>query len=212
MDAAEELRPVRLFVAVDLDSELRVRVADTAAHLAEALRPIAGASPRWVTTPNLHVTLRFIGEVAPERVWQLEALVSAPLDGAPFHLELAGAGAFPASGAIRVLWLGVTRGEAELGSLASRLDARLRTAGVEAHDRPFRAHLTLARFRRPCAGRAARQVRALLRTVGLVGTARVERVTLYESRLASAGPTYVARAEGRLDARSERAEVAEDAG
>lgn len=199
MSRTDDSRPARLFVAVDLDGELRNRVVATARRLADTLQPVAGATPRWVAAENLHLTLRFIGQVALERVAQLQALVGAPLDGAPFRMELGGAGCFPRTGAIRVLWLGVTQGQTELATLAARIDERLRDAGIAPDDRPFRAHLTLARFRRPCAGRAARQVREALATVGSVGDAAVSHVTLYESRLGPAGPSYIAHAQGRFE-------------
>lgn len=102
---------------------------------------------RWVPRVNLHVTLAFLGQTEAA-----DAIASALSRVAAAHpacdLALGGAGAFPSPRRARVLWLGLTGGEA-LGALAAGVRAALEPLGFEPEDRPFSAHLTLARLKTP---------------------------------------------------------------
>lgn len=183
---------MRLFVAVDLDPALRRRVAD----LIGRARSAAGDRHRlaWVAADRLHLTLHFLGEVAPEAAARAASVLEAPYRTGPFDLGLGGFGRFPARGRPRVIWIGVTRGGDGLAALASEAGARLAAAGFAIAHEPFVAHLTLARARGPLPSSTLRQIEAL--GAREVGRTRVDRVTLYESRPGPSGPTYVALASG----------------
>src|SRR3954470_15938979 len=134
----------RLFVAVPLSPE----AVAACASLIDAVRhgPL-GRVPRWVQVGTLHLTVRFLGATAAERVAEVGEAVVAAADGvAPFEVELAGAGAFPDEKRPRTLWLGIERGAAELGALAMRLNALLTPLGFAPDDRPYRPHLIVARL------------------------------------------------------------------
>jgi 2'-5' RNA ligase len=182
---------MRLFVAVDLDEPRRRAAARLAGELARrfAARGL-GRAARWVEADNLHLTIRFIGEVAEDRARLIEDAVRPALATPAFDLGLGGLGVFPPSGAARVLWVGVTEGLASLVAIHDEIEARLERLGEAPEDRPFSAHLTLARFKDlDRAGSDA--LRAAIRDVAAaVGTCRVDRVTLYQSRLAPTGPVY----------------------
>ena len=100
-------------------------------------------------------------------------------------MELTGFGALPDARAARVLWLGVGKGGRELARVARKLDAAAASIGVERERRPFQAHLTLGRLRRPQRVRLER-----LEAPGGIAFS-VEEVILYESRLSSDGARYV---------------------
>ena len=101
---------------------------------------------RWVRSANLHLTLRFLGATPAAALPALEAAIGRTASGlAPFEARLAGAGAFPSPARPRAVFLRVTDGAASLGALADGLAAELAAGGWPPGERPFEAHLTLAR-------------------------------------------------------------------
>jgi RNA 2',3'-cyclic 3'-phosphodiesterase len=173
---------LRAFLAVDLPPEARA----CAAEAVERLKPGAPVGVRWVPPENQHLTLKFLGEIAEERVEPLVERARAKLASVPpFEVALAGFGAFPNAREARVLWLVVTRGAGALAKLARKLDAASRVAGAERERRPFSAHLTLGRLREP----ARIEIERLAAPASVAWT--VAEVVLYESRLAPDGARYV---------------------
>jgi 2'-5' RNA ligase len=138
---------------------------------------------RWAVTENLHLTVRFLGATAPDRVAEVvTATEAAARAAAPFTVRLAGAGAFPTGDRPRVVWLGIVEGVPELAALAEVLSDRLAESGWERDERPFRAHLTLGRADGvPGAGHA---VAALAdAAAGLDAAWTVDRLVVYQSGL-----------------------------
>lgn len=173
---------VRGFFAVELPGEVRAGVAAAV----EALRRAAPADVRWTPVENLHLTLKFLGQVPERRIQELGRLAASRLQRLqPFRVGFAGYGAFPSARAARVLWLGVSEGAAPLARVARKLDAVAGKIGVARERRPYRAHLTLGRLPRP--------ERVALEGVEAPGIAAfdVEEVVLFQSRLGPAGATYV---------------------
>lgn len=200
--SADVLRAMpRLFVAVPLAEEARRAVAD----LVEDVRgEVDGKSQqprnavRWVRMDGLHLTLRFLGPTAATQVAGVEAaLDGAAAAGAPFEVAIGGAGAFPSPSRPRTLWLGLDGGHADLERLAVDLDRRLTGAGWPPVERPFRAHLTLARADGRRSGPAT--AAALIRRTAAFRTAfTADRLVLFES-LTGGGPArYVAQHEALL--------------
>ena len=128
---------IRLFVAVALPAGLRRR-------LAMLQRGVKGA--RWVDESNLHLTLRFIGEVEEHRVEDIAGALDR-IDVAPFPLALAGAGHFESRGRVRALWVGVDPNP-PLVELQGRVESALQRAGLGAEGRKFAPHITMARLDR----------------------------------------------------------------
>jgi len=138
---------------------------------------------RWAVTENLHLTVRFLGATAPDRVPDVVAATEAAARAiAPFTVRLAGAGAFPAPDRPRVVWLGIVEGAPRLADLARELGEQLAGHGWERDERPFRAHLTLGRADGvPGAGRA---VAALADAAAALDAAwTVDRLVVYQSDL-----------------------------
>ncbi|MGF1477761.1 MAG: RNA 2',3'-cyclic phosphodiesterase [Geminicoccaceae bacterium] len=128
----------RLFVALELPEWLRERLS----ILQQGLPDV-----RWVPPEQMHITLRFIGEV--DRPTFHETMYAlANVGTRPFDLELKGLGHFPPRGPLRQLWVGVVA-HPELLHLKRRIDRALRDIGVEAEGRKFSPHVTLGRFRLP---------------------------------------------------------------
>ena len=185
---------MRLFVALDLDAGAREAIAALQRRVAQALGP--DRSLKRVDPAHMHVTLAFLGEIADARVPSLVDELSVDIDTSPFSAELRGLGVFPPHGAPRILWLGVGEGADEIAEVQQEVANRLERLDVLLEQRPFHPHLTLARWR---TSRPADRERALSADHDtVVARVNVHHVTLYESRLSPAGPSYTVLARATL--------------
>ena len=177
----------RLFVAVPLPPETTASVAALVEGVRQEGVPGGGRDVRWVRLEGLHLTLRFIGPTLEDRV---DAARDAVLAGAaavdPFDISIGGAGSFPPSARPRALWLGLREGEVSLATLAREVDQALIGAGWALDEKPFRAHLTLARSDGVPAGGAIAE-RLVTAAADFHARFRAERIGLFES-LTGGGP------------------------
>jgi RNA 2',3'-cyclic 3'-phosphodiesterase len=180
---------VRLFIAVHLPTELTDRAA--------ALLPPALPALKRVRPEQMHVTLAFLGWTADDRLEAVNEAARAAAAGHPaFDLALAGAGRFPESGRLRVVWLGIGEGADALATLARSVTAQLRDRQLRFDDRPFAPHLTLARVRDEASAAEARTVAAAVDAIAVPELrARVDRIAVVESVLSPKGPRYTDRLE-----------------
>ena len=184
---SDALHPlVRVFCAVELTSEVRARAASHAAHLRDHVPEARASFPR---AENLHLTLKFLGEIAPSRIEALSNAASrAAQDVQPFNLTIEGAGAFPPRGIPRVLWLGIKDSSGELARLQSRLEDECSTEGFAREERPFHPHLTLARIR---ATQGARELARLHQETGFAAIEfPVTDLVVMRSELGPGGSRY----------------------
>src|SRR5277367_4684404 len=173
---------MRLFTGIDLPDEVREKLA----RLLMLLRPCAHL--KWSPVYNLHVTLKFIGEWPEEKLPQLEAILRGMAPREPIAAEVKGLGWFPNPHHPRVFWVGVQGGDA-LPVLVKDINAGLTSLGIATEDRPFNAHLTLARIKEPAPLQALRSAIAELESVEY-GAFEVDRFHLYRSQPGSAGSIY----------------------
>lgn len=178
------LERMRCFIAVDIDQpELRARLREIQVGL-DSL----GCGLKLVEPENIHVTLRFLGEIPSS----LASEVAKTLDKVranPFTLTLRGLGAFPSPSRPRVVWVGVGEGSAELSSLHRQVESLIKPLGFQPEREPFTPHITLARVKVP------RNLSSLARFIAErsdveVGSMRVEEVKLKRSTLTPSGPIY----------------------
>ncbi|HCJ09555.1 MAG TPA: RNA 2',3'-cyclic phosphodiesterase [Clostridiales bacterium] len=176
---------IRSFVAVEADEGSR----SEAARLIEALRR-SGADVKWVSPENLHLTLKFLGDVPPGDVPEVASALELAVGGeAPFRVRLAGLGAFPSLSRPRVVWVGVGEGRERLEALAGRVDERLAEVGFPRERRRFSAHITLGRCR--SSRNLAELKTALAERRNYTGPEfTVSRVVLFSSVLRPTGPIY----------------------
>jgi 2'-5' RNA ligase len=173
---------VRAFFAVDLPADVRAE----AGRVRDAMQQVVPSQARWIDDSNLHLTLKFLGEIPSDAIPKLLSRAAGRMAATePFHVTLAGTGAFPSPRAARVLWIGVGEGLSQLAKIARKLDAAGRGVGAPRERRPYRAHLTVARLREPTA------VPVELFSPPEPSGFSVEEVVLYESRLSSSGATYL---------------------
>lgn len=188
----------RLFIAVDLDGPTREAVGRISASVRQWGRH-AGTLGRvtWVSEARMHLTLHFLGDADEALEQRALSSVAEPIREAPFSLSFDRLRCFPSRGSPRVLWLGVGEGRSALSRVHDVLGGRL---GVRAAARePFSPHLTIARFRDRVPRLRIDQIDAI---PAAAGPCPIDRVTLYESRLAAEGPAYIALAEAHLEART----------
>ncbi len=146
---------------------------------------------RWTGRANLHFTLRFFGDLVPAEAARAGEVLAAVAAGVvPFDLELAGLGVFPGWTRPRVLWVGCGAGGAVLEALARTLDRGFCDAGLGGADKPFRAHLTLARWRDP-RGADGKAARAAVEGADAPARFSVTEASVVRSVLGPGGSTYL---------------------
>ena len=179
---------LRAFIAVEIPAELRQRVGQTTASLREEI----GALVRWVPPENMHLTLKFLGDVAPSNVEMLSQMLRAEAGLLPcFDIHVGGLGSFPSLKRPRVLYVGI-RAPASLEALQRGVESGARRLGYETEERGFSPHLTIGRLRQNATGTDQQTIRRALErtTIDSLGTARVDSVHLYKSDLKPSGSVY----------------------
>jgi 2'-5' RNA ligase len=174
----------RLFVGVALSTELRERVADAIADLRNLVNAPAGV--RILGADTWHVTLQFLGSVRDELVEDVKlACAAAAKQHVAFELELGDASAVPAARRAKLVWAGLSRGQAELAALAQSLKHEFAALGFLPEEREFSAHVTLARVKPPA------DMRPMLAALTLPRAGMsVSELTLFRSHLSSEGSRY----------------------
>jgi 2'-5' RNA ligase len=175
-----------LFVATPVPATVRDAVSSLVDEVRGAGDPTV-RDVRWVRLDGLHLTIRFLGPTREEGVPDVAAAVDRAARGlAPFDVVIAGGGAFPSAARPRALWLGIADGAAELAATAAALDDALAEVGWAREDRPYRAHLTLARSDGVRSG--PQVARRLIEAASAFRQAfRAESLVLFES-LSGGGP------------------------
>jgi 2'-5' RNA ligase len=174
---------VRLFLAIDLGEALRSAIGSVQQRLRERLD-----GWRWVAAPGIHLTVRFLGEIAPETLGQhLTAWRGTAASCAGMRLRVRGLGVFPPRGVPRVLWIGVEEVEPQgsVEALGRVFERTARHLGLPPETRPFRPHLTLAR-----AGRHGWPAAPSGEVVGDLGVIDAREVVLFRSELSPRGARY----------------------
>ena len=174
---------MRLFVALEIPSAVRE-------NLVALLRSLGAVSPqtRWVRPDNLHVTVKFIGEVPETKVVAIRIALTGVRSDQPVALDFRGLGFFPNEKHPRVLWAGI-EASPNLKTLAANIDEGTEKLGILRELRPFSPHLTLARFeshRLPEKLRSAIQENAARD----FGSLRTSQFHLIESKLKPSGAEY----------------------
>jgi 2'-5' RNA ligase len=180
----------RLFVAVDLSIKIVERLTLVQESLAEDIEAKDDLDVRWVDAPNIHVTLKFLGETDPALAQlvdeRLEKLVR-PLF--PFEVRCEGLGAFPSPDAARVLWAGLDpKGAEVMGLLRLAIERELDELGFSPDERDYKPHVTLGRVRARSTADLSDELSQFERME--IGECWVRDLVLFESILRSDGPTY----------------------
>jgi RNA 2',3'-cyclic 3'-phosphodiesterase len=184
---------MRAFVAFELPPEITRLAADLQAHL-----KCQGLKLRWVRPGNIHLTLRFLGEIPSAQTAAVaQAMRTAAQRGAPARLSVQGMGVFPGVHKPRVLWIGLAGQTEVLGQTAARLEAELALLGIPSEERPFKAHLTLARIQTPV---DTRMLQGAIEACGAFAphSFLAAEMVLFQSDLRPQGPIYTSLARATL--------------
>ncbi len=191
---------IRTFIAVELSEELKQALRGAQ----KQLRNAPGAySVRWVSPDNMHLTLKFLGNVSRGRVEEIaDAIRQATMGFTPFVLQAAGLGCFPNVRRPNVVWVGLEGDVERIVQLAQGIDDALGKRGFPREDRPFSPHLTLGRVSREARLSDRAALGDAIQKFPQTGYGRVpvKAVHLFQSDLRSGGPVYTVLQTVRLDA------------
>jgi 2'-5' RNA ligase len=174
---------MRLFVALEIPSTVRKNLAE----LVNSLRAVSPQT-RWVRPENLHVTLKFIGEVPETQLASIRTALAQVRSDRPVTLDFGGLGFFPNERHPRVFWAGI-EASPNLKTLAADIEKATETLSIAREQRPFSPHLTLARFEPP---RLPDQLRTAIQenVWREFGSLRTHQFHLIESKLKPSGAEY----------------------
>jgi 2'-5' RNA ligase len=176
---------MRTFIAINLDDAIKDAIREKTAPVREV-----DAKIKWVEKQNLHLTLRFLGEVKPETVPRIDDAMRKSCEGiAPFDMVLKGAGCFPERGRPRVVWVAVEDGADTAKRIAERLRKELSGLPVKPDDKAFKAHITIGRIKKVGDRDAFHATLENLKELFL-GSQTINTIELMESQLTPGGPIY----------------------
>lgn len=177
--------PIRAFIAVDLDERLKRELTRIQIRLKKAEADI-----KWAEPKNMHLTVKFLGDIAPENIDAIEEKLSDIANRFPaFHMDIGILGAFPKTELPKVIWAGVTKRAHILEMISKELDQELEGLATAPRDNQFMAHITLGSAR---SSKGLKELSALLKDArppsGL--SQKVKRITLFRSELFPKGTVY----------------------
>ncbi len=176
---------MRTFIAIDFPEPVKEALAQAAAHL-----KYSGADVKWTEKENIHLTLKFLGEVDEKKLGYLKsALDSVAGQTKSFAASIKDLGAFPKIEFPRVIWAGIDLGAAELVTLSGKIDQALSNLGFEKESRPFAAHLTIGRVKSPKNKEALKAKMAAYKLPDLPPHP-ITSIILYKSTLTPKGSIY----------------------
>lgn len=181
---------LRAFIALEIPSKVQEAIFRATSNLQKGTRSFI----RWVPAENIHLTLKFLGDISPANVEFLTQMIRTEADAYHcFEIHLTGLGSFPSPKRPRVIYIGI-QAPTELEALQHSIEAATRRLGYASEDRSFSPHLTIGRVKNALHISADDQQKirhALEETkIDSLGTARVDSVHLYKSDLKPTGSVY----------------------
>jgi 2'-5' RNA ligase len=181
---------IRAFVAIELDETIKAALGKAQGQLKRS--PLSHIG-KWVRPQSIHLTLKFLGDIAENRVQPIgEALQRACSGVEPFSFTLSKMGCFPNPRRLRVIWVGVGGDVEALAQLQRSVEAEINPLGFEAERRGFTPHLTLARIRSKARPSERQELGQLLpkATVDTSVAMTVQELSLMRSELRPSGAVY----------------------
>jgi len=176
---------MRAFIAIEVPKDVKENIGG----IIEKMKKF-DAKVKWVKPENLHVTLKFLGEVQERYIGNLASLTEDALKGkSSFEVHFGGTGSFPGGKNPRVIWIGTSKGWEREKELAESIDEKLSKAGYEKEEREFSSHMTIGRVKE------RRNIEALLKALDEekdkeFGSTIVDHVNIMKSTLTTKGPIY----------------------
>lgn len=179
----------RSFIAIEFPIEIQNQLLVAISGLSNAFPP---PTLRWVKTGNIHLTLKFLGEVDMKGLAQFASAIQDKVNGlTPFILSFSELGLFPGRGLPRILWIGI-RPVPELTTLNASIESAAEQLGHDRETRPFSPHLTIARVGDRFQSSRSQELVLAARQVDLsrIPSIEVNSVVLFKSDLHPEGPVY----------------------
>jgi 2'-5' RNA ligase len=180
---------LRAFIAIDIPLHLQDAIEKQTSRLRQTL---GNDLIRWIPAQNMHLTLKFLGDIASSHVEFLKQLLTREAaQHSQFDFQIGGLGSYPNSRRPRILWVGL-HAPAELASLQKSIEAGTTRLGYEQEEHDFSPHLTIGRVRQNISATELPKIRAVLDNIqlGNIGTARVDSIHLVKSELNPNGSVY----------------------
>jgi 2'-5' RNA ligase len=179
---------MRAFIAIELPQEIK----DSLSKIQEQLKK-AGGDVKWVLPKNIHLTLKFLGEIDNTKLNKINEIIEDVIKGKnSFQVRISSIGAFPKINFPRVIWIGIDKGDNETKTIANELEERIARVGIPREERPFSSHITIGRTKSTLnRERLVQNLQNLASNFGeenLVFT--VKNITLFKSTLTPKGPIY----------------------
>ena len=182
------MEQIRSFIAIELPDELRQKLVE----LETRLKSGGHTQVRWVNPSNIHLTLKFLGDIAADKVGEITGVMEEAVRGLPpFVLEVKDPGVFPNPKRVRVAWVGLGGEVDKLLQLQQNLESNLNPLGFAPEARAFTAHLTLARVNEQASPLERQRFGELVTGTRFeAGNIKVDAVSLMRSQLSRAGAIY----------------------
>ena len=183
------MEQVRCFIAIELPDEVKAGLSQLQSQL-KAGKP---TGIKWVDPYSIHLTLKFLGSVAVDRLDEITGAIEEATQGtSPFHLEVRELGVFPNLRRVQVVWVGVKGEVDKLGQLQQRIESNLARLGFAPESRPFTPHLTLARVRDRALPDERQRLGQLIASTRFEAafTIEVDTISLMKSQLTREGAIY----------------------
>jgi len=179
---------MRAFIAIELPKEIK----DYLGKLQNQLKT-SGADIKWVEPQNIHLTLKFLGEIDDVLLAKINEIIQAAASGRnEFYMRLTEVGAFPSISSPKVIWVGIDEGDKEVKGIAAELEENIAKIGMPKESRAFSSHITIGRSKS-----ALNQVKLLQLLKELAGKPAeenlrfaVKKIFLFKSTLTPKGPVY----------------------
>ena len=187
---------MRTFIAITLTQEAKEFLAEVQSELKKSAADI-----KWVETKNIHLTLKFLGEIDQTQLQEIIRIIAEiTQETNQFQVQLSSLGAFPSLRSPKVIWAGIEQGEKETKEIFLALENKLKQIGFEKEKRGFSSHITLGRVR------TEKNLPKLIKALEFAGTSlgknrhnfSVKNITLFLSRLSPQGPDYTVLKESAL--------------
>jgi 2'-5' RNA ligase len=186
--AIPEMNAIRSFIAVELPKPIQQQLEG----IIKQLKCPHTNALRWVPANNIHLTIKFLGDVSPNNMAMLMDMLKSEVSRQPaFSITVGGLGAYPTPKRPRVVWIGIDAPQ-KLAELVHLVESETNKLGYANEDRPFSPHLTLGRVSQNATPEQVHQIAEVLAgfNVGELGKAEVNEVVLFKSELRPSGAEY----------------------
>jgi 2'-5' RNA ligase len=183
------MESIRSFIAIELPDELKSELTRLEARLKSDNQP----GVKWVNPDSIHLTLKFLGNIAADRTEEITRAMENAVQGiSPFHLEVKELGVFPNLRRVQVAWVGISGEVDKLSQLQKRIETALIPLGFAPETRAFTPHLTLARLRDQTPPDERQRFGQLIANTKFdtAGTIEVDAISLMRSQLTRKGAIY----------------------